>query len=399
MSARFIVGFVLVVVVLLLASGAMFTVRQTQQALVLQFGEPKRVVSDPGLHFKLPLVQDVFYYDARILDLDPPGQDMSLVDQRRINVDSFARYRIVDPLKFFQTVGTESAFRDRFANILNGSVRDTLGRADLADVLGDKRPDVMHEITDAVRRRAAEFGIEVVEVRIGRTDLTADTTAGDLQPHALRSRRRSRRDSAAAARNRSRASKADADRERTIIMAEAGKAVPDATRRRGSRKPAYPQRGAREGPGVLWVLPRARSLPLIVGRRHHHGAEPGLRVLQILRKTPGSVHLRNPGGVAVFLGRAPDAQAASDPCRRKRLRQESCVGFCRCYRAIALAARAVPQGVREPLGRMALKSDCSCFRALRPASRPPADRPSLRPRRGARRTASPTSPNGCCRRW
>ena len=222
MSTRFIFGLIAGVVILLLASGAMFTVHQAHQALVLQFGEPKRVITDPGLHFKLPVMQDVVYYDARILDLDPPGQDMSLVDQRRINVDSFARYRIVDPLKFYQTVSTETAFRDRFGNIVNSSVRDTLGRTDLADLLGAKRPDVMHAITQEVRRYAPDFGVEVVEVRIGRTDLTADTT------QATYNRMRSDRQAEAADfRGRGQQQKSEiegnADRERTVIIAEAEK--------------------------------------------------------------------------------------------------------------------------------------------------------------------------------
>ena len=219
-SPRTIVIGVLAIVALLLLSGSLFTVRQTQQALVLQFGEPKKVMRDPGLHFKLPIVQDVFFYDSRVLDLDPPGQDMSLIDQRRINVDAFARYRIVDPLKFFQTVQTETAFRDRFGTILNGGVRDALGRAELADVLGEKRPTIMREIADAVRRRAAEFGIEVVEVRIGRTDLTQDTT------QATYNRMRSDRIAEAAEKRglgqqQKSEIEAEADRERTVIIAEA----------------------------------------------------------------------------------------------------------------------------------------------------------------------------------
>lgn len=222
MSSRLIAALVFVVALLLVASGSLFTVHQTQQALVLQFGEPKSVIAEPGLHFKVPFVQDVYYYDSRILDLDPQGQDMSLVDQRRINVDSFARYKIVDPLKFYQTVLTETAFRDRFGNILNGSVRDALGRTDLADVLGNKRQEVMHEITQAVSRRAEEFGIKVVEVRIGRTELTADTTAATY--NRMRSDRMAE---AADFRGRGQEQKsrieADADRERTIIIAEAEK--------------------------------------------------------------------------------------------------------------------------------------------------------------------------------
>ncbi len=222
MSPRLVTILVVAVGLLLIATGAVFTVHQTQQALVLQFGEPKRVIAQPGLHFKVPLVQDVFYYDSRVLDLDPPGQDMSLVDQRRINVDSFARYKIVDPLKFYQTVLTENAFRDRFGNILNGSVRDALGRTDLGDILGAKRGEVMHEITTAVSRRAEEFGIKVLEVRIGRTELTADTT------QATYNRMRSDRMAEAADfRGRGQEQKsrieADADRERTVILAEAQK--------------------------------------------------------------------------------------------------------------------------------------------------------------------------------
>jgi modulator of FtsH protease HflC len=222
MNPRAVIGVIAAVVVLLLLSGSLFTVQQTQQALVLRLGNPKRVIIDPGLQFKLPIAESVYFYDKRILDLDPAGQDMSLIDQRRINVDAFARYRINDPLRFYQTVRTEAAFRDRFGNILNGSVRDALGRADLADILGVKRRDVMREITEAVRRRAPEFGIEVVEVRIGRTDLTADTTQATF--NRMRSDRMAE---AADFRGRGQEQKsrieADADRERTIILAEAEK--------------------------------------------------------------------------------------------------------------------------------------------------------------------------------
>lgn len=222
MSTRVVIGVIFAAIVLLLASNAAFTVQQTQQGLVLRLGNPKRVIIEPGLHFKYPLAESVYYYDRRILDLDPQGQDMSLIDQRRINVDSFARYRITDPLRFYQTVRTESAFRDRFGNILNGSVRDAMGRADLADVLGAKRKDVMHEITTAVRRRAPEFGVEVVEVRIGRTDLTTDTMQATF--NRMRSDRMAE---AADFRGRGQEQKlrieAEADRERTIILAEAEK--------------------------------------------------------------------------------------------------------------------------------------------------------------------------------
>ncbi len=223
-STRTIVGAIIAVILILVASSAFFTVHQTQTALVVQLGNPQRVITEPGLNFKVPFVQNVEYYDARILDLDPAGQDMVLVDQRRINVDSFARYKIVDPIKFFQTVRSENTFRDRFGNILNGAVRDRIGRTDLKSLLDVERGPIMRDITEAVRRRAPEFGIEVIEVRIGRTDLTEQVLQSTY--NRMRSDRVAE---AAQARGLGQESKsrieAEADRERTIILAEAEKEV------------------------------------------------------------------------------------------------------------------------------------------------------------------------------
>ncbi|MSO98207.1 MAG: protease modulator HflC [Rhodospirillaceae bacterium] len=221
-SPRAVLLAIIGIIVVLVASGSFFTVHQTQVAIVVQFGNPKDVISEPGLSFKLPFIQDVEYFDARILDLDPAGLDMVLVDQRRINVDSFARYRIVDPLKFFQTVKSEARFRDQFGNILNGAVRDRVGRANLQNLLGNERAMMMRDITDTVRRRAPDFGIEVVEVRIGRTDLTEQVLQSTY--NRMRSDRVAE---AAQARGLGQESKsrieADADRERTVIIAEAEK--------------------------------------------------------------------------------------------------------------------------------------------------------------------------------
>ena len=201
-------------------SGTLFTVHQTQNAIVLQLGEPKRVVEDPGLHFKLPFIQNVIFYDNRVLDIDPPAQEMPLVNQLRIIVDAFARYRIIDPLKFYQTVRTEIGFRDRFGTILNGSVRDALGQALLADLLTVKRVQVMQQISASVSQRAPDFGIAIIDVRIGRTDLPDETS------QSVYNRMRSERLAQAAllrAQGQEAKSRieAEADRERTIIIAEA----------------------------------------------------------------------------------------------------------------------------------------------------------------------------------
>ncbi|MCW8951493.1 MAG: protease modulator HflC, partial [Rhodospirillales bacterium] len=164
----------LVVVATMVASGSLFTVLQTTQAIVVQLGEAKRVIKEPGLNWKLPLVQNVIYYDKRVLDLDPPSEQVLLADQKRINVDAFARYRITDPLRFFQSVQNEAVLRDRFGKVLNSSVRSALGQNSLLDLLSPKRDDIMSQIKERVAEPAKSFGIEVVDVRIGRSDLPED---------------------------------------------------------------------------------------------------------------------------------------------------------------------------------------------------------------------------------
>ena len=219
-SAKFFLLGVFFIVIASVIGGSVFTVHQTQQAIVLQLGEAKRVVVEPGIHFKVPLLQNVIYYDNRVLDLDPPPQEMPLVNQLRIIVDAFARYKIVDPLSFYQTVRNEIAFRDRFGTILNGSVRDSLGQALLSDLLTDKRADVMQKIFVGVSRRAPEFGIEVIDVRVGRTDLPNETSQSVY--NRMRSDRIAQASLLRAQGQETKARiEAQADKERTIIIADA----------------------------------------------------------------------------------------------------------------------------------------------------------------------------------
>lgn len=211
-----------VVVVLggIVAFDALYTVHQTQQALVLQFGRPVQVVREPGLHVKLPLLQDVEYFDKRVLDLDPPAQEVILADQKRINVDAFVRYRIVDPLEFKRKALTQANFIQVFGGQLNASVRAEVGRTLLGDMLSERRDDIMGLITQRLKGQAPDFGIEVVDVRIGRTDLPQTTS------QSVYNRMRSQR-VAQAAQLRSEGAEikariqAQADRERTVIIAEA----------------------------------------------------------------------------------------------------------------------------------------------------------------------------------
>lgn len=214
-----VVAAVAVIAIVLLLSSA-FTVRQTEQALILQFGNPVRVEREPGLKFKVPFIQNVEYYDRRILDLDPPVQEVLLSDQKRINVDSFARYRIIDPLRFRQRAVTDANFRQIFGNRVNSTVRTEVARVGLAELLSDARAQLMGRIADELKSQGPDFGVEVVDLRIGRTDLPEATS------QAVYNRMRSAR-VAQAAQLRAEGEQmkariqAEADRERTVILAEA----------------------------------------------------------------------------------------------------------------------------------------------------------------------------------
>jgi len=221
MKKPFLAVFGLIIVVAAVtAYGALFTVHQTQQALILQLGNPIRTVPEPGLHFKLPFIQNIEFYDRRILDLDPPVQEVILLDQKRINVDAFARYKIVNPLEFRKRAVTNQNFRQVFGNRLNAAIRAEIGKILLGDMLTEKRSQVMNVISRHMKAQAAEFGTEVIDVRIGRTDLPEATA------QAVYNRMRSDR-VAHAAKLRAEGEEqklkiqAIADKDRTIIIAEA----------------------------------------------------------------------------------------------------------------------------------------------------------------------------------
>ena len=150
---------------------SLYIVAQPEQAIVLQFGEPIRLVKEPGLKVKMPFIQNVVIYDTRLLNLDPPAQEVVLNDKKRLDVDSFTRYKIVDPLKFYQTVRTEEIARGKLAEIVNSSVRKILGRITLQELLSQQRTQIMADISNAVKKDAEQIGVSVADVRIRRADL------------------------------------------------------------------------------------------------------------------------------------------------------------------------------------------------------------------------------------
>jgi membrane protease subunit HflC len=208
--------------VLVLLMSALFTVQQTQQALILQFGDPKRVVTEPGLHFKLPFIQNAVYVDRRVLDFDGEAQEVILGDQKRLVVDAFARYRIVDPLRFYQSVGSEEILRGRIDTILDASMRKVLGEVPLFTVLSADRSELMNKIRDQANTEAKQFGIEIVDVRIKRADLPAENSQA-IYRRMQTEREREAKELRAQGAELGQRIRARADRERRVIIAEAQK--------------------------------------------------------------------------------------------------------------------------------------------------------------------------------
>jgi membrane protease subunit HflC len=209
------------VILLFIAASSLFTVHQTQQVLITQFGEPKRVVQEPGLNVKVPFIQTVIGFDRRLLDFDAPGQEVILGDQRRIVVDTFTRYRITNPLRFYQTVGaTETGIRLRLGPIVSSTLRNTLGSETLLAVLSADRARIMGEIRQRVNAEAQSFGIEVTDVRIRRADLPEENTQAILS-RMQSERERVAREQRAEGAEQAQRIRASAERERTVLLAEA----------------------------------------------------------------------------------------------------------------------------------------------------------------------------------
>ncbi len=211
---------VLLVALGIVAAGSFFSVHQTQYALVLQFGESKAVIDKPGLHMKLPFIQDVVYLDKRILPVDGAAAEVIASDQKRLVVDAFLRYRIVDPLLFYQAVRTQQTAEARLQTLLESNLRQSLGRVPLLSIVSEQRATLMAEATRLISDQAKGFGIEVVDVRIKRTDLP-DSTSQSIYARMRAERDREAREARAQGAEQAIGIRSSADRERTILIAEA----------------------------------------------------------------------------------------------------------------------------------------------------------------------------------
>ncbi|MEC8100553.1 MAG: protease modulator HflC [Pseudomonadota bacterium] len=220
MKKRFIILLSFVVVLVVLAYNSLFFVEQRVQSLILQFGEPIRVIKEPGLNFKIPLAQNVVKFDKRILLFDNSAEEIIAADKKRLIVDAFVRYKIIDPLKFYQTVRFEAALNNRLGSVVNNSLRAVLGRVPLEAVISDRRELLMKEVSGLVAERATQFGISIEEVRIKKADLPSENS------EAIYRRMQTERQQEAAqiraiGEEKARFIRAESEKQKTVLLAEA----------------------------------------------------------------------------------------------------------------------------------------------------------------------------------
>ena len=216
--------FILPIIILIGATlfFSIFIVKEVNQAIVLQFGDPKRIILKPGLNFKLPFIQNVVFLDKRVLNLDTPPEEVIASDQKRLIVDAFARFQIIDPLKFYISVGNERVARSRLSTIINSRIRNVLGQQKLQTLLSEDRSKQMALIQQGVNNEAENFGIKIVDVRIKRADLpqaNSDAIFRRMQTEREREAKEFRAKGAEMAVTIT----STADKEVTVILADAQK--------------------------------------------------------------------------------------------------------------------------------------------------------------------------------
>ena len=204
----------------ILAFSSLFVIREDEQALILQFGNPQRQMNDAGLHVKIPFIQNIIYFDKRILDYDASAAEIPTLDQKQLVVDAFARYRIIDPLKFYQTVATESIAEGQLNNIINSNLRESFGKELFTRLMTESRALLLTDISKKVDEAMRGLGVQVIDVRIKRVDLPEENSQAifrRMQTQREQEARRIRAEGDKFARE----IRADADKQQRVIVAEA----------------------------------------------------------------------------------------------------------------------------------------------------------------------------------
>ena len=220
MKKRFVILLSFIVVLTVLAYNSLFFVEQRVQTLILQFGEPIRVIKEPGLNFKIPLAQNIVKFDKRILLFDNSAEEIIAADKKRLIVDAFVRYKIIDPLKFYQTVRFEAALNNRLGSVVNNSLRAVLGKVPLEAVISDRRELLMQEVSELVSLRAKQFGISIEEVRIKKADLPSENSEA-IYRRMQTERQQEAAQIRAVGNEKARFITAESEKQKTVLLAEA----------------------------------------------------------------------------------------------------------------------------------------------------------------------------------
>ena len=220
MSRLNIIILIIIAAIAATASSALFIVNETQQALVIQFGEPKRTVDQPGLKFKLPFIQDVIFFEKRVLSFIPDeGEEAILKDQKRLKVDTYARFKIVDPLRFYQSVRNEIEARKQLDTIVDSALREELGLRGLKEILSEQRNSITKNIRDQVNIKARTLGMEIIDIQIRRADYP-EVTSQAIFARMISERERIAREFRATGEEEAQKIRASAEKQRVVTVAD-----------------------------------------------------------------------------------------------------------------------------------------------------------------------------------
>lgn len=222
MNNKIIFPIIAIIVAIIFLTNMLFVVEQTEQAVIFQFGQPVKVIKEPGLNVKMPFIQNVLHFDSRLQEINTEDKEVIAYDQKRLIINAFVKYKIVDPVLYYTTVRDENGFNNKFSTILDSSLRQVIGEVPLNSLLSEKRSDVMEKIQDVVSAKAKDFGVEVIDVRITRSDLPEANSVA-IYKRMQTDREREAKEIRAEGDETAQKIRANADKEKTFLIADAKK--------------------------------------------------------------------------------------------------------------------------------------------------------------------------------
>lgn len=222
MNNKIIFPIIAIIIAIIFLTNMLFVVEQTEQAVIFQFGQPVKVIKEPGLNVKMPFIQNVLHFDSRLQEINTEDKEVIAYDQKRLIINAFVKYKIVDPVLYYTTVRDENGFNNKFSTILDSSLRQVIGEVPLNSLLSEKRSDVMEKIQDVVSAKAKDFGVEVIDVRITRSDLPEANSVA-IYKRMQTDREREAKEIRAEGDETAQKIRANADKEKTFLIADAKK--------------------------------------------------------------------------------------------------------------------------------------------------------------------------------